>query len=265
MRHPSTTDRKKDPRPEGSLLEGVRLNRYLAQHGICSRRAADQLIAEGRVEVNRKVVRQLGTIVDPDRDYVVVDGDPVSEALPPKVLLFHKPVGVLSTCKAGREKGPIVLDYLPADHRYYPVGRLDKDSSGLLIITDDGDIANRLSHPRYGSQKIYRIEVHPPLNKKQVAQLTRGVELEDGLAKPLHITEINPITFDITLGEGRKRQLRRMIAALGAEVLTLVRIEQAGLKLGNLRPGRWRELSGREVERLRSTFSDHSDQPLDEE
>ena len=258
-------NRGTDPRPEGFLLEKERLNRYLARHGICSRRAADALIESGRVEVNRKRVIALGTLVDPARDTVHVDGKRVKEALEPRVLMFNKPVGVLSTCKVGREEGPIILDYLPDDRRYFPIGRLDKDSAGLLLITDDGELANVLSHPRYGSQKVYRIEVHPPLERSQAMKLAKGIMLADGPAQALNVKEITPSIYEVTLADGRKRQLRRMITAIGSHVKSLTRVEQAGLFLGNLRPGRWRELTGSEKKLLRNKFLNLSDQPLEED
>lgn len=247
------------------MLEKERLNRYLARHGVCSRRAADSLIAEGRVEVNRERVREMGILVDPLRDTITVDGERIHEALDPRVILFHKPVGVLSTCKAGREQGPIIMDYLPKDRRYFPVGRLDKDSSGLLLITDDGDLANLLSHPRYGSHKVYRIEVHPPLERPQAMRLSKGIMLSDGMAQAINVLEISPAVYEVTLAEGRKRQLRRMITALGSHVESLVRVEQAGLKLGGLKPGKWRELSHAEVNKLRDKFNSNSTHPGDKE
>lgn len=257
-------NRGRDPRQEGFLLEKERLNRYLSRHGVCSRRAADALIASGRVEVNRKRVTTLGTMIDPLRDTIHVDGKRVKEAPEPRVLMFNKPVGVLCTCKVGREEGPIILDYLPDDRRYFPIGRLDKDSSGLLLMTDDGELANVLSHPRYGSQKVYRIEVHPPLERSQAMKLAKGIMLTDGPAQALNVREITPSVYEVTLADGRKRQLRRMITAIGSHVKSLARVEQAGLFLGNLRPGRWRELTGTEKKLLRNKFLQLSDQPFDE-
>lgn len=258
-------DSERDPRQEGFSLGKVRLNRYLARNGICSRRTADKLIESGRVTVNRLPVSKLGTLVDPARDYISVDGKRVRESSDRRVLMFNKPVGVLSTCKVGREEGPIILDYLPDDRRYFPIGRLDKDSAGLLLITDDGDLANLLSHPRYGSRKVYRVEVHPPLERSQAMKLAKGVMLSDGPARALDVKEVTSSTYEVALADGRKRQLRRMISALGSHVVSLTRIEQAGLFLGNLRPGRWRELTGAEKKLLEKKFSVHTEQPLAED
>ncbi len=240
------------------MHEKERLNRYLARHGVCSRRAADELIASGRVEVNNRRAAQLGTLVDPLRDTVSVDGRRVREAPEPRVLMLNKPVGVLSTCRASREEGEIILDYLPSDRRYFPVGRLDKDSGGLLLITDDGALANTLMHPRYGARKVYRIEVYPPIERRQAMKLSKGIMLSDGMAQAIDVIEISPTVFEVTLAEGRKRQLRRMVAALGSHVKALTRIEQAGIKLGNLKPGRWRELTGAEMKHLRAKFESSS-------
>lgn len=258
-------DHSGDPQQEGFLIEKERLNRYLARHGVCSRRAADSLIESGRVEVNQRRVTTLGTIVDPTRDKISVDGRRVHDAPEPRVIIFNKPVGVLSTCKVGREQGPIILEYLPTDRRYFPVGRLDKDSSGLLLVTDDGDLANLLSHPRYGSRKVYRIEIHPPLERKQAMKLSKGIMLGDGMATALDVTEVSPAVYEVSLADGRKRQLRRMITALGSHVNSLTRIEQAGIRLGSLKPGKWRELTPGEMKKLREKFTSRVDQTIHEE
>ncbi len=244
-----------DPQPEGLLLKPERLNRYLARHGVCSRRAADELITSGAVTVNNRRTTRLGVTVDPENDVVHVHGQRVLAALDPKVLMLNKPVGVLSTCKLSREEGTIILDYLPKDRRYFPVGRLDRDSAGLMLITDDGDLAHRLAHPSFGSRKVYRVEVHPQLEYKQAMRLVRGIELADGLARAIEVTQVTASVYDVTLGDGRKRQLRRMITALGSHVISLTRIEQAGIKLGSLRPGRWRELTPTELRLLRAKFA----------
>jgi 23S rRNA pseudouridine2605 synthase len=227
----------------------VRLNRYLAQCGVCSRRHADSFILDGRVEVNDEIVTTLGFIVDTDRDDVCVDSERL-HVPKRRVLMLNKPRGVLSTCKPDRERGPTVLEYIPQDKRYFPVGRLDKESSGLLLLTNDGDLALRLTHPRFGSHKTYQVRTAEPLSRTQLGKLLRGVMLDDGPAKALFAKQIGPELVEITLGEGRNRQLRRMIAALGNRVVELVRVEQSGLKLGHLPEGRWRELKPSEINSL---------------
>ncbi|MCB9357244.1 MAG: rRNA pseudouridine synthase [Calditrichaeota bacterium] len=240
------------------MLNSERINRYLARCGVCSRREADRLIAEGRVTVNGKTVRELGIQIDPMRDTLEVDGERVAEAQDPTVIAFHKPVGVLSTCRAGRETGAIITEYLPSGRRLYPIGRLDKDSCGLLLVTDDGDLANLLMHPRYGSHKTYLVDTEPPLTRRQYATLARGVILEDGPARPAALRQVGEHSFEIILSEGRKRQIRRMVAAVGARVTKLTRIEQAGIRLGSLPPGKWRELSASEIKRLKESLQSGS-------
>lgn len=244
-----------DPLKEGFSHENTRLNKFLSSRGVCSRRAADKLIVAGRVTVNGKVIRQLGTNVDTVHDIVAVDGEQVREQLDSRIIVFNKPAGVLCTCKAGKEQGPILLEYLPNDRRYFPVGRLDRDSSGLLIVTDNGQLAHRLSHPRFGSTKVYRIIVSPPLLRSQAMKLAKGVMLSDGIAKAVHVRELSNKEFELTLSEGRNRQIRRMVSALGSRVVSLTRTEQSGIRLGSLRPGQWRELTDDERHRLTASIS----------
>lgn len=239
------------PSREGFSLMTVRLNRYLAQCGVCSRRHADKIILSGRVTVNGEITDALGVQIDTLRDTVAVDGRALEPRAETRVLLFNKPPGVLTTCRRSREKGRTILDYLPRDRRYFPVGRLDKDSGGLLIVTDDGDLAHRLTHPRFGSRKVYKVKTVPPLDRRQIQELISGVKLEDGPARALAARKLASGELEISLGEGRKRQLRRMIAAVGARVVQLTRVAQANLKLGSLETGAWRDLTPSELDRLR--------------
>lgn len=227
-----------------------RLQKILAGRGIASRRQAELMIREGRVSVNGKLVEEPGTKADPDADTIIFDGQPLPPWRTPKVLMLHKPVGCLSTSRKSREEGGIVLDLVPSDRRYFPVGRLDKDSSGLLLLTDDGDLALRLTHPRYGVLKVYIVETNIPASAAAIRQLTEGVALDDGLAKAVEVGKLGQRRLHITLGEGRKRQIRRMIAALGMRVVALKRVQIGDLKLGSLQPGRYRELKQQEIERL---------------
>ena len=232
-----------------------RLQKVLASAGVGSRRVIEQWISAGRITVNGNVAT-LGTKVT-GRERILVDGRPVPalrKSRPgPRVLLYHKPAGEVCS-RSDPEGRPTVFDRLPPleGSRWISVGRLDIATSGLLLLTTDGGLANTLMHPRYGARKVYRIEVHPPLERPQAMKLSKGVMLSDGMAQALDVVEISPAIYEVTLSEGRKRQLRRMIAALGSHVLSLTRIEQAGVKLGNLRPGRWRELNGAEMKLLRA-------------
>jgi pseudouridine synthase len=230
-----------------------RLQKFLARRGICSRRAAESLIRAGRVRVNGAVANVLGTRIDPVADRVSVDNEPVPRELPRRVLMLHKPVGVLSTCRPGREEGTIVTDLVPVDRRYFPVGRLDRESSGLLLITDDGDLTYRLTHPRFGCEKVYTVTADCAINSERFAALCKGVVLEDGPARPKSVERIAPNTLRITLIEGRNREVRRMFEALGLSVKRLHRERFGGLSIGGLKPGQWRELSDAEVAMLQSS------------
>ncbi len=227
-----------------------RLQKVIAARGIASRREAERMILEGRIVVNDAVATELGTRVDPDVDRIVVDGRPLRPAAAPRVLMLNKPVGYLSTCKPDREIGPTVLELVPRDRRYFPVGRLDQNSSGLMLLTDDGDLAHRLTHPRYGTEKVYDVETRHPLRPEQVNELIEGVMLDDGPARALDVQQVSPRGVLITLGEGRKRQVRRMIIAVGSRVLSLRRVRIGGLCIGSLPSGKWRELEPSEIELL---------------
>jgi pseudouridine synthase len=225
-----------------------RLQKVIAARGIASRREAERMILDGRIAVNGAVVTELGTRVDPDTDRVEVDGRPLrAGADAPRVLMLNKPVGYLSTCKPDREIGPTVLELVPRDRRYFPVGRLDQNSSGLMLLTDDGDLAHRLTHPSFGTEKVYDVETRHPLRPEQVNELIEGVMLEDGPARAIDVEQVAPRGVLITLGEGRKRQIRRMIIAVGSRVLSLRRIRIGGLSLGSLPSGKWRELDPAEI------------------
>ncbi|MBU1985315.1 pseudouridine synthase, partial [bacterium] len=167
-----------------------------------------------------------------------------------RVLMLHKPPGFLCTRRKSREKGHTIFDILPSDRRYFSIGRLDKDSSGLLLVTDDGELAFRLTHPRHGTRKTYLVDTDVSLSASRVRRLTKGIELEDGIARALEARAVSQHRLCIVLAEGRKRQIRRMTAALGARVTRLHRIQVGNLELGELIPGEWRELSPQEIERL---------------
>jgi 23S rRNA pseudouridine2605 synthase len=229
-----------------------RLNRYLARRGVASRRGADTLIGDGRVTVNGEMVG-LGAIVDPQRDRVVVDGRPVAGGHRLETLMLNKPAGVVTTVRDPQRR-PTVMGLLP-DHvpGMVPVGRLDADSRGLLLLSTDGELAHRLTHPRYGVTKRYRVVLGRRLTDADIQRLLDGVELEDGPARPLGVRRPSADRADlieVTMGEGRKREIRRLCAALDAPVLDLVRIGLGPLKLAHLGEGRTRVLSSTELEAL---------------
>ena len=235
-----------------------RIQKVLSDQGYCSRRAAEQLIAEGRVRVNGHPVG-LGDKMDPDYDKVSVDGKSLRIVRKRQYiyLMLYKPRGYITT--ASDERGrKTVMDLLDGvDRRVYPVGRLDKDSEGLLLLTDDGAFANLLTHPSGGVGKLYRVTVHPRATEQQVVQMASGVVLDDGVRTApcvIHVVADEPerTVLEITLHEGRNRQIRRMCEAVGLEVVRLKRSAEGPVKLGMLQPGQYRELKKSEVSALRA-------------
>jgi 23S rRNA pseudouridine2605 synthase len=234
----------------------VRLNKLLAERGIGARRKCDALIERGEVRVNGEVVTALGTRVDPQRDRVTVGGRPLPGAARPRYLVLHKPVGVITTL-SDPEGRPTIARFMPAGVRLFPVGRLDADTSGLLLLTNDGEMAHHLMHPRYGVEKFYRVLVARRPEPAQVARLQRGVMFEPGMrSAPARVRVREPIArghvLELAIHEGRYRQVRRMCEAVGLEVLALHRWGYGPLRLGELARGMVRELSGEELARLRA-------------
>jgi|SRR5579875_225543 len=227
----------------------MRLAKYLAERGVSSRRGAERLIAEGRVRLAGAVVRDPALEVS-DGAPVTVDGRPVGRRPPRLLYMVNKPIGVLSTA-ADPFGRPTVVDLVPSPHRLYPVGRLDMDSSGLLLLTNDGELAYRLTHPSFAVPRRYLVEVaNPPLREAALARLRRGVLLEDGPTAPAKVRRLDEKRFEIELREGRNRQVRRMSAAVGHPVRSLKRVAFGPLRLGRLAPGRYRALSPGEVAAL---------------
>ena len=229
-----------------------RLQKFLARRGICSRRSAEKLIAEGLVAVNGEIISLLGSKVDPEHDYVTVNGEPVPRELRLKVLMLYKPLGYLSTCKVGREKGISILELIPDDRRYFPVGRLDRESTGLLLITNDGELAYTLTHPKFECTKTYIVETAPALTDIQLRKLREGVPLDDGPAKALLVQRNGTKSIRLVLREGRNREIRRMMEALDVRIIHLHRISFGSVELGSLRPGKFRELNPHELTKLRA-------------
>lgn len=243
--------KRPDP-PQNPDPDHLRLNKYIAHSGICSRREADEMIEKGRVKVNGGIVKELGVKVKPE-DKVEVDGSPIHlESF--TYLLLNKPKNTITT--TDDEKGRKTVMDLVAEvtgQRLYPVGRLDRDTTGVLILTNDGDLANRLMHPSYTIPKIYEVTTEPALSDEQLNQLRSGVKLEDGLSKPYKVRRdpYDPALISMGLNEGRNRQIRRTIEALGAKVAKLKRTRYAGLTVKDVRPGRWRHLKQDEINWLR--------------
>lgn len=248
---------------QAEMAEGERLARFLAHAGIASRRRAEALIAAGRVQVNGTVVTTQGVRIDPEHDRVSVDGKPVGSAVQHVYLLLHKPIGYVSTARDPQGR-PTVLDLLPDELRrlrVYPVGRLDIDTSGLLLLTNDGDFALRLSHPRYALEKHYEALVQGVPTAEALETLRTGVVFtEDNghrhKSAPAQVRLLRSVGAEswvaLTIHEGRKRQVRRMLAAAGYPVRRLVRVGVGPLSLEQVPAGKWRYLSESEVAALRS-------------
>jgi len=232
-----------------------RLQKFLAAAGIASRRKAEALIASGRVQVNGAVVRQPGTRVDPAKDLVVVDGRPVGRREGERYYLLYKPPGCVTTL-SDPEGRPTAASYLsPVKERVFPVGRLDWDAEGAVLFTTDGDLANRLAHPRYGHRRVYLVKVKGEPDPRALERMVAGVRLEDGparaLACTLHERAERNVWVRVVVGEGRHHLVKRLCEAVGLRVQRLFRPEFGGVSVEGLRPGQYRELVPEEVRALR--------------
>jgi 23S rRNA pseudouridine2605 synthase len=228
--------------------EGVRLQKVLAQAGLGSRRACEELIERKRVRVNGEIA-VLGRRVDPQTDVIEVDGAQIGVKPGLVHYLLHKPAGVITTASDPQGR-PVVLDLVPPEPRVFPVGRLDGDSEGLLVLTNDGDLTHRLTHPSYGVDKEYLVEVDGEPTRRAVARLRDGVDLEDGRTAPAKVAQLDARLLRITIHEGRNRQVRRMCEAIGHPVLRLVRTRIGPITDRSLKPGEWRALTQDEVRAL---------------
>lgn len=240
--------------PEASSphMPQERLQRALARCGFGSRRACEELVRAGRVSVNGRV-STLGDRVDPQADRMEVDGHVVPLHPGNVYYAFHKPAGVVTTLRDPRARNDLA-GYLPPGERVFPVGRLDQATEGLLLLTNDGELANRLMHPRHGVEKEYLADVSGAPTDRRLARIRRGVELDDGPAKAISVRAVGRSAggggVRVVMGEGRKREVRRLLAAVGLPVRRLVRIRVGPLKLGRLPPGEVRALSAEEVRAL---------------
>jgi len=227
---------------------GERLQKVLARAGFGSRRACEELIAGGRVDVNGRPA-ELGQRVDLERDRVRVDGVPVSIRPGLVYYLLNKPRGVVTTASDPQGR-PVVVDLVPLEPRVFPVGRLDADTEGLLLLTNDGDLTHRLTHPRFGVEKEYLAELEREPSPAAVRALREGVELDDGVTAPAKVASVPPRGLRVTIHEGRNRQVRRMCAAIGCPVVRLVRVRIGPVTDRRLKPGAWRPLTLAEVRGL---------------
>jgi 23S rRNA pseudouridine2605 synthase len=229
----------------------VRLNKFLAQAGVASRREADRMITVGRVSVNNTIVEELGTQIDPIKDSVRVDGQNVKKEKEKIYLLLNKPAGYLVTMK-DPFKRPTILELIPKlKTRVFPVGRLDLNSEGLLLLTNHGELASRLMHPRYRIKKVYEVRIKGIPSRKSLQRLEKGIHLDGKKTAPAKLTHLRSNSKNtkvrIVLTEGRKREIRRMFEAIGHTIFYLKRINFAGLALETLQKGQWRYLTSSEV------------------
>ena len=237
----------------------IRLQKIISQAGLASRRAAEKLIAEGRVSVNGETVHEMGTKADPARDDIRVDGRRVKAAERPRYILLYKPTGYVTT-RSDPQRRPTVVDLLGGVREYvYPVGRLDYDTEGLLLLTNDGELAARLTHPRHEVERTYEARVAGMPDEEAVERLRRGIPLDGRRTLPAEVSVLNKRRADrdgilsITIREGRNRQVRRMLEAVGHPVKKLARVGIGPLSDRGLKPGTWRELTAQELRVLRQT------------
>lgn len=229
----------------------MRLQKFIAHAGICSRRKAETFILEGRIRVNQETIITLGTQVDPEKDQVFFDNKRVN---PPDIsegftyIAVNKPRGVITSCSQKNAK--IILDLVPIKKRVYPIGRLDKDSVGLVLLTDDGELHNRLSHPSHNHEKEYLVKTRSPLTDKQLTTMANGIVIEGEKTRKARVRRIAVNEFSIILKQGRNRQIRKMVEHLHTKVDTLKRIRMANINLGGLKESGWRYLTPQEIKGL---------------
>jgi len=233
----------------------MRLNKIIADAGVTSRRGADELIISGRVKVDGRTIRELGAKFDPDKLDVEVDGETITRTLSKSYLVLHKPKGVLSTM-FDPEGRPSLADFIDLrKERLFHVGRLDKDSEGLILLTNDGELTFRATHPSYGLEKTYIIEFDGKLPVGVDKTLLKGVELEDGMGRVLSFAQLSGSWIEVTIHEGRYHIIRRLMEAVGVDVLRLIRTKFGPISLGETPEGRWRDLNSAELISLQNALS----------
>jgi 23S rRNA pseudouridine2605 synthase/23S rRNA pseudouridine2604 synthase len=226
----------------------MRLQKFLSAAGICSRRRGEAFIKAGRVAVNGRIVVELGTKIDPRNDQLSVDGNPIKYEPSMLYIALNKPVDYVTSCRHPGEK--IVLDLVDIAQRVYPIGRLDKDTTGLLLLTNDGRLHHKLSHPSFNHEKEYDVTVAKPITDGALQKLAAGLPMMESKTRPAKVQRIASRRFRIILKEGKNRQVRRMVRKVGNQVTRLKRIRVAGIKLGQLPTGKWRHLTEKEKEEV---------------
>lgn len=231
------------------MEETIRVQKYIAQSGHCSRRRAEVLIQDGRVKINGEIVRDFGIKINPLKDIVEVEGNILKPEEKKVYIVLNKPVGYVSSCSHKGKK--IILDLVNVPERIYPVGRLDEYSRGLIILTNDGPLHNRLSHPSFDHEKEYIVRTNIPLSNKELNLLSKGVIIDGRRTRSAIVKKRGKDSYTFILKEGRNRQIRKMIQSLSKKVVDLKRIKMASISLGGLSQGKWRHLSHNEVNRLK--------------
>ena len=235
-------------------MSEMRLNKIIAEAGITSRRGADQLIIDGRVSVDGFIVRELGAKFDPEKVKVMVDGETITRSLTKNYVVLHKPKGVLSTM-FDPEGRPSLADFIDLrTDRLFHVGRLDKDSEGLILLTNDGDLTFRATHPSFGLEKTYIIEFDGNLPTGVDKVLLKGIELEDGMGRVLTFKQLSPQWIEVSIHEGRYHIIRRLMEAVDVHVLRLIRTKFGPISLGDTPEGRWRDLNSGELVSLQKAL-----------
>ena len=233
----------------------MRLQKYLALSGVASRRTAEKMIAEGRVTVNRRTVTDMGVQVDESADVVEADGKPVHIQADKHYIAYNKPVGEITTVSDPEGRATVMDKFRDFPVRLYPVGRLDYDSEGLLLLTNDGDMMNHVLHPSREVSKVYLAKISNQVSDDEIRQLRRGVIIDGKLTSPASVRLIRRETFDtvllISIHEGRNRQIRKMVDAVGHQVVSLKRVEFGPVSLGDLPVGKWRRLTDSEIRKLK--------------
>jgi len=228
----------------------VRLQKYLAHAGICSRRKAEEHILNGRVKVNQQIVTELGTKIHPEDDRIFFDNKPIilKQDVSKIYIALNKPEGFVTSCS--QQKSKIILDLIDIDERVYPVGRLDKNSIGLVLMTNDGELHNKLSHPSFNHEKEYIVTTLHPVSDTALKDMAQGIVIDKIKTRKAIVKRLSKNKFNIVLKQGRNRQIRKMVGKTGNKVDILKRIRMANINLGNLKQGTWRYLTSKEIKQL---------------
>lgn len=231
------------------MEEKVRLQKFIAKSGVCSRRKAEEFILQGKVRVNDEIITQMGVTVNPDKDIVYVNGKKIKPEDEKVYIILNKPPGYVSSCEHKGKK--IILDLINVKERIYPVGRLDLNSRGLIILTNDGPLHNKLSHPSFDHEKEYIVQTNIPITNGELKTLSNGVVIDGRKTRKAIVKKRGKDSYTFILKEGRNRQIRKMVETLNKKVSDLKRVRMASIKLGDLKQGKWRYMNKEEIKNLK--------------